>query len=251
MTFEKTLQKKEVCYLPDNKKTDPKKNPHAGHRERMRARVRAHGFEGFAEHEIMEFMLFHVIPRGNTNEIGHALINTFGSVGEVFRASYDELLSVPGIGPACADYIIYLREMYLALDRYSTEGASLSTPEERCAYFLRKLDLEQDEQFMVVCLDDSHRVKHQFIAAKGSIGSIRFDNRDLIKGVINSHCRLIVLAHNHPKGRTIPSYEDIDTTRYLANLLKPFSIHLLDHIIVAQGKAISMLDSGAYSPPNG
>ena len=134
--------------------TKEKKNPHAGHRERMRERVRKHGFEGFAEHEILEYMLFHVIRRGNTNELGHALLDTFGSVSEVFRASYDELLQVPGIGPACADYIIYLRELYLALDRYSTEGASLRTPEERCAYFLRKLDFEQEEMLVAVCLDD-------------------------------------------------------------------------------------------------
>lgn len=231
----------------ENKK--PKKNPHAGHRERMRARVRAHGFDGFAEHEIMEYMLFHVIRRGNTNEIGHALIDTFGSVGEVFRASYDELLQVPGIGPSCADYIIYLRELYLALDRYSSEGASLSTPEERCAYFLRKLDFEQQENLLVVCLNDVYTVKLEFVGATGAIGSVKFEHRDLMKRIINSHCRLVVLAHNHPKGRTMPTYDDIDTTQYIATIMKQFGVDLLDHIIVADGKAISMLDTGAYSPP--
>ncbi|MCR4645110.1 MAG: DNA repair protein RadC [Oscillospiraceae bacterium] len=237
--------------MADAQKKPVKKNPHAGHRERMRQRVRAHGFDGFAEHEILEYMLFHVIRRGNTNEIGHALIDAFGSVNEVLRADYDELVEVPGVGPACADYILYLRELYLAFDRYSFDGASLDNAEVRCAYFLRKLDMEQDELLLAACLDDTRRVKHQFVVARGSIGKMYLSHHDLLKGVLQSHCRLVVLAHNHPEGQTIPSYEDIDTTVSIARALHHFDIEVLDHIIVAQGKAISMLETGAYSPLSG
>ena len=237
--------------MADDRKKPVKKNPHAGHRERMRQRVRAHGFADFAEHEILEYMLFHVIRRGNTNEIGHALIDAFGSVNEVLRADYNELLEVPGVGTACADYILYLRELYLAFDRYSFDGASLDKPEVRCAYFLRKLDMEQDELLLAACLDDARHVKHEFVVARGSIGKVYLSHHDLLKGILQSHCRLVVLAHNHPEGQTIPSYEDIDTTVRIARTLQPFDIEVLDHIIVAQGKAISMLETGAYSPPSG
>ncbi|MBR3628894.1 MAG: RadC family protein [Oscillospiraceae bacterium] len=235
--------------MPGNTKSKPMKNPHAGHRERMRARVRANGFRGFAEHEIMEYILFHVIPRANTNEIGHALIDTFGSVREVLRATYEELIRVPGVGRSSADFIIFLRELLIALDYYETEGASLNTPEERCDYFVQKLDYEQEEVVIAACLDDSMRVRHQFVVARGSIGQVNLNHQSLLKGIMYSHCRLVVLAHNHPMGSAFPSYEDVSATAHISEVLSQFGVRLIDHIIVAQGKAVSMIETGAYSPP--
>lgn len=242
--------KKEVIRVAASQKKKGEKNPHAGHRERMRQKVRRNGFSDFAEHEILEYMLFHVIRRGNTNEIGHALLDTFGSVGEVFRASYEELIRVPGVGPACADYIVFLREMYRALEDCRSEGASMKTKEERCEYFLHKLSLETDENLLVACLDDDLHVRHLFLAMKGTPESVRVDLRILAQRVLYSHCNNIVLAHNHPKGKPMPSYEDIHLTTAVSEMLDMLSIHVIDHIIVADGKAVSMLALGAYSPPH-
>ena len=55
-------------------------NPHEGHRERMRERFRASGLDGFASHEILEFLLYHTHSRCDTNEIAHKLIEAFGSL---------------------------------------------------------------------------------------------------------------------------------------------------------------------------
>ena len=48
---------------------------HGGHRERMRKRFKESGnFKGFSEHEILEMLLFYIVPRKNTNDIAHELI---------------------------------------------------------------------------------------------------------------------------------------------------------------------------------
>lgn len=48
---------------------------HDGHRERMRKRFKESGnFKGFSEHEILEMLLFYIVPRKNTNDIAHELI---------------------------------------------------------------------------------------------------------------------------------------------------------------------------------
>lgn len=78
---------------------------HSGHRRRMRKRFLDTGGSGFRDHELMELMLYYVIPRGNTNETAHRLIKKFGSISAVLDADRSELLSVGGIGEAGASMI--------------------------------------------------------------------------------------------------------------------------------------------------
>lgn len=59
-----------------------------------------------------------------------------------------------------------------------------------------------------------------------------------------SGCTTFVLAHNHPKGIAVASYEDIRVTESIRRLLENVRMHLVDHIIVADGKSISMLECG-------
>ena len=54
----------------------------------------------------------------------------------------------------------------------------------------------------------------------------------------------VVLAHNHPSGIAVPSNEDIQTTQRIASALHAVEIHLADHIVVAEGDYVSMVQSG-------
>ena len=76
---------------------------HEGHRKRMLQRLE-HG-EGLQDHELLEVLLFNAIPRKNTNPLAHELLTAFSSLGELFGASYEELLDVDGVGPETAAYL--------------------------------------------------------------------------------------------------------------------------------------------------
>ncbi len=88
-----------------------KKNIHAGHRERMRNRFLAAGFDNFQPHEVLEVLLYEFIPVRDTNPLGHALIEHFGSVENVLMASPEELSKVPGIGKKNAEGIAQIYPM--------------------------------------------------------------------------------------------------------------------------------------------
>ena len=81
------------------------KNPHEGHRERMRERFSTGGFDNYRPHEVLEQILFHALPRVNTNETAHHLLNEFGDLMAVLRAEREDLLKIHGIGEKSADYI--------------------------------------------------------------------------------------------------------------------------------------------------
>lgn len=82
---------------------------HEGHRSRMRERFSRDGFDNYRPHEVIEQILFECLPRVNTNEIGHDLIDRFGSVMGVLDATVDELCKVEGIGRKSAEYIASIK----------------------------------------------------------------------------------------------------------------------------------------------
>lgn len=84
---------------------------HDGHRERLRARFAEHGLESFNELNALELLLCYAIPRRDTNELAHRLLDAFGSLSGVFQASMQELTSIPGIGENAAALILMVPQI--------------------------------------------------------------------------------------------------------------------------------------------
>ena len=70
-----------------------------GHRERLRRRMEREGWDALRPHEMVELVLYHAVPRQDLSDISRVLVDRFGSVGGVFRASREELLAVDGVTP--------------------------------------------------------------------------------------------------------------------------------------------------------
>ena len=71
---------------------------HSGHRERVKQKFEVCGDAAFSDHELLEQLLFYSIPRQNTNDIAHRLIERFGSLKGVTEARLEELMNVEGVG---------------------------------------------------------------------------------------------------------------------------------------------------------
>ena len=132
---------------------------HDGHRERLRARFAEHGLESFNELNALELLLCYAIPRRDTNELAHRLLDAFGSLSGVFQASMQELTSIPGIGENSAMLILMVPQIVkkahvskakeTKIIRNSTDAGNYLLP-----YFLD----EQDEIVMMLCLDNKRAV---------------------------------------------------------------------------------------------
>lgn len=73
-----------------------------GHRDRLRARFLDAGAEALHDHEVLELLLFGVIPRRDTKPIAKALLARFGNFGEVLAASPEDLKEISGIKDGAA-----------------------------------------------------------------------------------------------------------------------------------------------------
>ncbi|HXV29636.1 MAG TPA: UPF0758 domain-containing protein, partial [Sinorhizobium sp.] len=73
-----------------------------GHRDRLRTRLREQGDAALADYEILELILFRLIPRRDTKPIAKALLARFGTLAGVFGAPQHLLQEVKGVGETVA-----------------------------------------------------------------------------------------------------------------------------------------------------
>ena len=218
---------------------------HDGHRERLRARFAEHGLESFNELNALELLLCYAIPRRDTNELAHRLLDAFGSLSGVFQASMQELTSIPGIGENAAALILMVPQIVkkahvskakeTKIIRNSTDAGNYLLP-----YFLD----EQDEIVMMLCLDNKRAVICCREMGRGVVNCVEANIRRMVETALKVKTTTVIIAHNHPNGVALPSREDDNFTRALYRSLGLLGITLEDHIIVANDEFVSLADSG-------
>jgi len=222
---------------------------HEGHRQRLRQRFLDEGLDHFDEIQVLELLLFYCIPRKNTNEIAHALLNRFGSVAQVMEASADELRKVPGVGETAATFLSLINAFgrYYQVNRAA--NVDVLRDIEKCgAYLVPQFVGRRNETVFLLCLDAKCKVLACREVGEGSVNSAAVPIRRIVEMALGANATSVVLAHNHPSGLAIPSGEDVQTTRRLAMALRTVEIELVDHIIVADDDYVSMVQSGLYTP---
>ena len=217
---------------------------HDGHRERKRAQFRQHGLDGFADHEVLELLLYYAIPRRDTNETAHRLLQKFGTLQNVFSAPAEELSRVEGMGEGAALFLTLLPAVYRRAMRSTGQEKVLNSVEKFGRYFLSLLAQERQETLYQLCLDAKGKLLTCKKLSQGSADCTALSVRQVVENALLSGASAVVLAHNHPSGVALPSENDRAVTLWVRDALKTMDIRLLDHIIVADGDYVSMNQSG-------
>lgn len=213
---------------------------HDGHRQRMKNAFAEHGLESFDDVHALEFLLFYVHARCNTNEIAHELLDRFGSLDAVFEASVEELSNVDGVGRETA---IFLRLIPEVSRRYMMSRRKMTTindTRDACEYFRPLFMFARTERVFVLLLDNMLRVLSCRELGRGSLDFVNMNVRSVVEMVVNYRASRVILAHNHPGGGITPSPDDYVSTEMLEKALGGFGVQLLDHIIVSGVQAGSI-----------
>lgn len=224
----------------------PEDSLHNGHRERLRKRFLEEGLDIFEDHQILELLLFHVIPRGNTNPIAHRLIKRFGSLSAVLEADPKDVAAVEGIGDKAAAFLTMIPQVTRRYfhDRVLRDRPKLNTSEAVAEYLIPLMAGRPEEVFYVLCLDTQCRVVYPALISEGTVKETVVYPRQVVEEAIRHRATSVILAHNHPAGTAKPSQQDHKLTRLLVQALGPLDIKVLDHIIVAGDQAFSFAREG-------
>ena len=222
---------------------------HDGHRERKRKQFLEHGLDAFADHEVLELLLFYAVRQGDTNPTAHELMRRFGSLNGVLTASPEELLKVKGVGEHTA---ALLSLIYPLVRRARTgDGAEpviFNSTQAVDDYFTDLFLGLREERLYEACLDAKCKLLRCVPVADGCVDTVSLNVRRLVENAISCGASFVVLAHNHPSGLALPSEDDNAATLLAWNALRAVGVELIDHVIVADGDYVSLRDNGLLPP---
>ena len=223
------------------------KNLHEGHRNRLKTRFLNNGLESFEDHNILEMLLFYSIPRKDTNNIAHELIQHFGSLKAVFDADFEELIKVNGISENSATLIKMIPAISRAyLKNKSNKRPVLDNLNAVKEFLYHTYYGETKEVVYLLLLNNKLELISLERVHDGSVNSAQIELRKLVDLIIKKNASSVILAHNHPDGFPSPSYEDIQTTADLISTLNLIDIQIIEHFVVTENACVGII----HNTPN-
>lgn len=217
---------------------------HDGHRNRLKNRFLNEGLTNFEDHNVLELLLFYSIPRSDTNEIAHELLNKFGSLHGVFEAGMEDLMSINGISRHSAVLIKMIPELFVVYGRDKVRDIQkINSSDDAKQFFIPRFYGKVREEVQIVLLDDKMNIIKWVKIYEGSVNSANVPIRKIVEIAIENRATNVIIAHNHPTGLILPS-KDLRATAKVREALALVDIKLLDHVIVSDNEAASLKDSG-------
>jgi DNA repair protein RadC len=204
-------------------------------RERPRERLAALGPDALTEAELIAILLRTGMKGQSAIEIGRELVQYFGSLRGLARASLEELQVIKGIG---RDKAIALQSAFTLARRMEAEiqeTAPLMEGPDAIADLLREECRPYGvEHFFAILLDTRRRLIRKVQLTNGTLDAAIVHPRDVFRLAVAANASAMVLAHNHPSGDPTPSKADITVTRDLVRAGQLLKIEVLDHIILGR-----------------
>lgn len=209
--------------------------------EKPRERLLKYGPESLTDVELLAILLGTGMQGVNVMELSRIILARFGnSIGNVARATVDELTQIKGLGPAKAITIITALE--LGVRRMQLQDTVLVVNDDTAVSKImapRMIDLTE-EHFFALYLDAGNHLLAIKNIAVGDFQSVLVDVKSVLRHAIQLSSHRIILCHNHPSKSLAFSIEDLRMTKRLVEAAATMDIKVLDHVIIAGKDFASM-----------
>lgn len=225
----------------DAKPATTKAQHYHGHRDRLRERFRDHGCAALPDYELLELLLFRILPRRDTKPIAKALLARFGTLSEVFGAAPHLLSEVDGVGASAAqDLKIVSAIAQRMLKDEIKQRQLLSSWQAVIDYCRAAMAFESREQFRILFLDKRNALISDEVQQTGTVDHTPVYPREVMRRALELSATAIILVHNHPSGDPTPSRADIEMTRTIVETGRPLGVAVHDHIIIGKNGHASL-----------
>ncbi len=213
--------------------------------ERPRERLAKLGPQSLTTAELLAILLRVGVPGESAVQVGQRLLQTFGGISGLHKASFVELSQQHGIKLAKAAQIKAAIELGHRLVLESPEERpTVHSPADAAVLVQYEMSALEQEELRVLLLDTRNRVLHIETVYRGSVNSSQVRVAEIFKAAIRRNALNIIVIHNHPSGDPTPSPDDVAITRAILEAGKLLDVSVLDHIIVGSGRFISLKERG-------
>ncbi len=206
---------------------------HDGHRHRIIQKLER---GALVDHEILEILLYLPLPRKNTNDLAHRLVERFGSVLGVYDATMKELQQVEGVGEQLAAYLYSsgLLHKKMLQSRAEENGFKERFDSKAFVPFVREqYAAVQKEVLDIYLLDGEGYVFKKLRFSDKKTHEVEVTPTELTEILTGNAPSGVVFVHNHPCGTAEPSQSDEEMTNRCQLICNMYGVLLCDHFIYA------------------
>ncbi len=216
-------------------------------RERPQEKLMYSGPESLSTAELLALLLRNGTANRSAVQLAEDILAYVErEIGNMRDVSVHELCNLDGIGKAKACSVVACMELTKRFQNRREDVVKdvLRNPDSVANLLMEDMRGLKQEQVVEVLLNSRCEVQSKIVVSKGSLNSAPMQPSDVLRGAIRNGAAGIILAHNHPSGDPTPSKEDIQVTRRMQEAGKLVGIQILDHLIIGNGKYISLRTEG-------
>jgi DNA repair protein RadC len=213
--------------------------------DRPRERLAEVGPQALSNAELLAILLRVGVKGENSVQVGQRLLQEFGGLTGLHRATFQEVCAQHGIGAAKAAQIKAAIELGRRLAVESPEERPvIHSPADAAGLVQYEMSALISEELWVMLMDTRNHVQHIEKMYRGSLNSSMVRVGEVFKPALQRSAAAVIVVHNHPSGDPTPSPEDVVLTRAIVQAGKLLDVEVLDHLVIGRGRFTSMKEKG-------
>jgi DNA repair protein RadC len=209
--------------------------------ERPRERLASYGAGHLSNSELLAILLRTGLEGENVLVMASRLLAEFGGLSGLSRIKFDEMCDLRGISTAKACQILAGIELGRRVASLTPEDrVTITSPSDLATLFLAEMSSLDREHLRVATLSTRNQVLGIEDLYSGSVNAALIRPAEVFATAVRRNAPQIAIVHNHPSGDPTPSSEDVAITKTLVDAGKLLDIEVVDHIVIGQGKYVSM-----------
>ncbi len=212
--------------------------------DRPREKMSQRGLSALTDVELVATLLASGTRELSAIDLARLLIDQFGGLHNLSRATMADLVRVRGVGIAKAATIMSAFELARRKMAAEHQPRRLDGSGALSRYLIPKIGELNYEVFYVIFLDRQNQVVGEKELFKGGLSHVAVDGCYVFQQAISHNASAVIVAHNHPAGSVRPSRADDELTQHLVAISRVVGITLIDHMIVSHRNWYSYADLG-------
>ncbi len=212
---------------------------------RPREKLLTLGPSALADAELIALLLRTGLRGTSVLQLAQQLLDAFGGLHGLLKASAADLKRIKGLGPAKRAEITAVMELARrSLAQRLAQRTVMSSPQQVKDFLRLQLAHEGQEVFAVMFLDVQNQLLQFEPMFRGTLSQTSVYPREVVKRALAVQASAVILAHNHPSGIAEPSRADEFLTQTLKQALQLIDVRVIDHLVVGGDQAISFAERG-------
>ena len=209
--------------------------------EKPRERLKNYGAGALSTSELLAIMLRIGTPGESVLRLAMRLLSEHHGLSGLAKASFSELESVKGVGPAKVTQLKAAFELgRRLLVEAPDERPQIRSPADAANLIMMEMSLLEQEHLRLILLDTKNRVIEMPTVYIGNLNTSVIRVGELFRYALRANCAGMIVVHNHPSGDPTPSPEDVRVTERIVQAGKMLDIDVLDHLVIGQQRFVSL-----------